>query len=50
MRGWNIRIAIGPTAVAFNFSRRSDSDGNAWLLDRESVKAKAAMNAQVQAS
>jgi Domain of unknown function (DUF3291) len=40
----------GPTAVAFNFARPFDSDGNACLLDREAVKAKAALNAQAQAS
>ena len=40
----------GPTAVAFNFARSFDSDGNACSPDREVVKAKAAMNAQVQAS
>jgi hypothetical protein len=35
----------GPTAFAFNFARPFDSDGNAFLLDREAVKAKAAVNA-----
>ncbi len=38
----------GPTAFAFNFARPFDSDGNACPLDREAVKAKAAMNAQAQ--
>jgi len=40
----------GPTAVAFNFVRPFDSEGNACLLDREVVKAKAAVNAQVRGS
>jgi len=38
----------GPTAVAFNFVRPFDAEGNACLLDREAVKAKAVMNARVQ--
>jgi hypothetical protein len=42
--------ANGPTAVAFNFGRPFDAEGNACLLDREAVKTKAAMNARVQAS
>jgi hypothetical protein len=40
----------GPTAVGFDFARPFDSEGNASTLDREAVKAKVAMNAQVQTS
>jgi hypothetical protein len=38
----------GPTAVSFDFARPFDRDGNATRLDREAVKAKAALNAQQQ--
>jgi hypothetical protein len=40
----------GPTAVSFDFARPFDSDGNASRLDREVVKAKAAMNATAHLS
>ena len=40
----------GPTAVSFDFARPFDSNGNASRLDREAVKAKAAMNATLQIS
>src|SRR5437899_5362808 len=36
----------GPTAFAFSFSRPFDAEGNACLLNREAVKAKAAVNAR----
>ena len=36
----------GPTAAAFDFSHPFDPAGNACRLDREAVKAKAALNAQ----
>jgi hypothetical protein len=39
--------ANGSTAFAFDFARPFDADGNECRLDRESVKAKAAMNAKV---
>ncbi|MBS1800350.1 MAG: DUF3291 domain-containing protein [Acidobacteria bacterium] len=40
----------GPTAVSFDFAHPFDPEGNATRLDREMVKAKAAMNAAAQAS
>jgi hypothetical protein len=39
----------GPTVAAFDFAHPFDSAGNACRLDREAVKAKAAMNAQASA-
>ena len=48
MLDWNICTAMDLLAIAFNFARPFDSEGNACLLDREAVKAKAAMNARVQ--
>ena len=36
--------ANGPTAVSFNFAHPFDPQGNASRLDREAVKAKAALN------
>jgi hypothetical protein len=35
----------GSSAFAFNFKNPFDANGNAYAIDRESVKAKAAMNA-----
>jgi hypothetical protein len=35
----------GSSAFAFNFKNPFDADGNAYAIDRESVKVKAAMNA-----
>jgi hypothetical protein len=40
----------GSTAIAFDFARPFDAEGNACKLDREALKAKAAVNAQAQAS
>lgn len=36
----------GPPAHAFNFAKPFDCEGKPCVLDREAVKAKAAMNAQ----